>query len=132
MNIQPILYETTRNLYNLEDKLSIAVLILFSWKLGSKTFSNLLYTKNLKKFIKSLNKEYKDYEVNLDVRINDQGVKDALIKTIDKVRQTEDKDGYLKALFENDEFALVIDDLVNYKFDSKELNNELKKLDQIL
>ena len=33
MKIEPIIYETTRGIYSVEDKLSIASLILFSWKL---------------------------------------------------------------------------------------------------
>lgn len=121
MKIEPIIYETTRGIYNIEDKLSIASLILFCFKLGSKTFCKLLYTKDYSKFITDLSNEYKEFDIKLDIRLKDKQIKKALIETIQKVREKEDKDGYLKALFEGDEFALVIDEIVNYNFNKKEL-----------
>lgn len=132
MKIEPIIYETTRGIYSVEDKLSIASLILFSWKLGSKIFCKLLYCKDYSVFINDLSEEYKDFDINLNIRLEDKQIKNALIKTIEKVREKEDKDGYLKALSEGDKFALVIDDIVNYNFSkvklrqfTKNINNQL-------
>ena len=132
MKIEPIIYETTRGIYSVEDKLSIASLILFSWKLGSKTFCKLLYTKDYSKFIADLSNDYKDFDIKLDVRLEDKQIKNSLIKTIEKVREKEDKDGYLKALYEGDKFALVIDEIVNYNFDKVELKKFTKSLNEQL
>lgn len=132
MKIEPIIYETTRGIYSVEDKLSIASLILFSWKLGSKTFCKLLYTKDYSKFIADLSNEYKDFDVKLDVRLEDKQIKNSLIKTIEKVREKEDKNGYLKALYEGDEFALVIDEIVNYDFSKIELKKFTKNVNKQL
>ena len=126
MKIEPIIYETTRGIYSVEDKLSIASLILFSWKLGSKTFCKLLYTKDYSKFIADLSDDYKDFDIKLDIRLEDKQIKNSLIKTIEKVREKEDKDGYLKALYEGDKFALVIDEIVNYNFNKVELKKFTK------
>ena len=93
MKIEPIIYETTRGIYSVEDKLSIASLILFSWKLGSKTFCKLLYTNDHSKFIADLSNEYKNYDIKLEVNLTDKQMKNSLMKTIEKVRETEDKDG---------------------------------------
>lgn len=132
MKIEPIIYETTRGIYSVEDKLSIASLILFSWNLGSKTFCKLLYTKDYSKFIADLSNEYKDFDIKLDIRLEDKQIKNSLIKTIEKVREKQDKDGYLKALYEGDEFALVIDEIVNYNFDKVELKKFTESVNEQL
>ena len=132
MKIEPIIYETTRGIYSVEDKLSIASLILFSWKLGSKTFCKLLYTKDYSGFIADLSNDYKDYEIKLDIRLEDKQIKNSLIKTIEKVREKYDSDGYLKALYEGDKFALVIDEIVNYNFNSIELKKFTKSINEQL
>lgn len=132
MKIEPIIYETTRGIYSVEDKLSIASLILFSWKLGSKTFCKLLYTKDYSKFIDDLSNEYKDFDIKLDIRLDDKQIKKSLIKTIEKVREKEDKNGYLKALYEGDKFALVIDEIVNYDFDKVQLKKFTKSVNDQL
>lgn len=132
MEIEPIIYETTRGIYSVEDKLSIASLILFSWKLGSKTFCKLLYTEDYSKFIIDLSNEYKEFDVKLDVRLQDKQIKTSLIKTIEKVREKYDGNGYLKALYQGDEFALVIDEIVNYNFDKKELKKITKSVNKQL
>ena len=132
MKIEPIIYETTRGIYSVEDKLSIASLILFSWKLGSKTFCKLLYTDDYSKFISDLIDEYKSYDIKLAVKLEDKQINKALIKTIEKVREKEDKDGYLKALYEGDEFAIVIDEIVNYNFDNIDLKKFTKSVNEQL
>lgn len=132
MKIEPIIYETTRAIYSVEDKLSIASLILFSWKLGSKTFCKLLYTDDYSKFISDLSDEYKSYDIKLTVKLEDKQIKNALIKTIEKVREKYDENGFLKALYEGDEFALVIDEIVNYNFDKVELKKFARSVNEQL
>ena len=132
MKIEPIIYETTRGIYSVEDKLSIASLILFSWQLGSKTFCELLYTDDYSKFISDLSDEYKSYDINLTVNLEDKQINNALIKTIEKVRERYDDNGFLKALYEEDEFAIVIDDIVNYNFDKIELKKFTKSVNKQL
>jgi hypothetical protein len=137
MKIEPIIYETTRGIYSVEDKLSIAALILFSWKLGSETFCKLLYTKDYSKFIAELSNEYKDFDIKLDVRLEDKQIKNSLIKTIEKIREKEDKDGYLKALYEGDEFAVMINSIINKDLHSielklKDIQTELDEINNLL
>lgn len=132
MKIGPIIYETTRGIYSVEDKLSIASLILFSWELGSKTFCKLLYTNDYSKFIADLSDEYKTYDIKLTVKLEDKQINNALIKTIEKVREKYDDNGFLKALYEGDEFAIVIDEIVNYNFDKIELKKFTKSVNKQL
>jgi hypothetical protein len=132
MKIEPIIYETTRGIYSVEDKLSIASLILFSWKLGSKTFCKLLYTKDYRVFIADLSNDYKDYEIKLDIRLEDKQIKNSLIETIERVKEKYDSNGYLKALYEGDEFALAIDEIVNYNFNSGDLKKFTKSINEQL
>jgi len=132
MKIEPIIYETTRGIYSVEDKLSIASLILFSWKLGSKTFCKLLYTDDYSKFISELSDKYKSYDIKLAVKLEDKQINNALIKTIEKVREKYDDNNFLKALYEGDEFAIVIDEIVNYNFDKIELKKFTKSVNEQL
>lgn len=132
MKIEPIIYETTRGIYSVEDKLSIASLVLFSWKLGSQTFCKLLYTDDYRKFIADLSEEYKSYDINLNVKIEDKQIRTSLIRTIEKVREKYDVDGFLKALYEGDEFAIVIDEIINYNFDAIELKKFTKSVNKQL
>jgi len=132
MKIEPIIYETTRFVDRLEDKLSIATLVLFSWKLGNKTFCELLYTKDLEDFIFNLSQEYKEYDIQLEVRLQDMQIKEALVKTIEKVRKKYDSDGFLKALYEGDEYAIIVDEIVNYKFEIPDFKSFAKNLEEQL
>ena len=132
MKIEPIIYETTRGIYSVEDKLSIASLILFCWKLGNKRFCELLYTNNHEKFISDLSEEYSKYEIDLSVKLADKQIKKCFEKTIQKVIEKYDADGYLKALYQRDEFALVIDQIVNYHFDKMEIKKFTKNVSKQL
>ena len=73
-----------------------------------------------------------DFDIKLDIRLEDKQIKNSLIKTIEKVREKEDKNGYLKALYEGDKFALVIDKIVNYNFDKVELKKFTKSVNKQL
>lgn len=132
MNIHNILYDTTRSIYSVEDKLSIATIILFCYKSSSLNFANLLYTDNHLKFIEDLNDEYKEYEIDLSVKLEDKNIRNCFQTTLEKVRERFDKDGYYKALFEGDEFALVIEEIVNYNFNEIEFKKFTKNIVQQL
>lgn len=135
MRIEEIIYDTTRGLLNLEDKLRIATVFLFCDKLGSEKLSELLYTENHEEFINNLNGQYSDYEVDFSINFGNKNVKDAFFKTLEKVIQKWDSNGFLKAVYEKDEFAMVIIDIVDYSFDkielrlfSKEIKNQLEEI----
>lgn len=121
MEIEKIIYDTTREIYSIEDKLSIAVIFLFCNKMGSEKLAELLYTDNHEKLIESLNDEYLDYEVNFHVRFDNVNVKNSFYKTLEKVKEKYDDDGFYKAVFNKDLFAMVIVDIVNYNFDKVEM-----------
>ena len=116
MKIEKIIYQTARSLNNVEDKLSISVLFLFCYKESGSLFSELLYTSNHKQFIEKLNSKYSDYEVDFSVNLKNGNVNDAFYKTLEKVKEIYDKDGFYKALFDKDPFALAIEGIVdNFK-----------------
>jgi hypothetical protein len=118
MEIEKIIYDTTRSIYNLEDKLRIATIFLFCYKLKSEKFAELLYTEDHESFIKNLGNEYNSYEVDFTIKLGDKNIREGFYKTLDKVKEKYDANGYYKALFENDPFAIVIADIVNYNFDA--------------
>lgn len=128
MNIEPIIYNTTRILYNLEDKLSISSLFLFCYGVSSVCFSELLYTNNHDSFISRLNIKYKDYEIDLSINLSDKNIRDCFKKTIDEVIRIYDKDGYYKALYEKDPFALVIYDITKFDFDKIIFNKKVRNI----
>lgn len=128
MEIENIIYDTTREIYSVEDKLRIATIFLFCNEKDSKLFSELLYTKNHIKFIDSLNSKYQEYEIDFSIRLEDRNVKNSFYKTLEKVKEKYDSDGYYKALYENDPFALVIYDIVNYDFDKVQFKKFTQKI----
>lgn len=128
MKIEKIIYETCREILNLEDKLKIASIFLFCDKLGCKELSGLLYAKDHDLFIKNLNMEYADYEIDLLIDFADPNVASAFHKTAAKVKEKYDKDGFLKAISEGDEFALVICEIVNLDFDSIAFKKHTQKI----
>ena len=132
MKIEQIIYDTTRGVLNLEDKLSIATLFLFCEKIGIKKIAELLYCDSLETFLYDLQEEYKDYDVDFTIRLEKKEVHDAFFKTLDKYKEKNDSDGFLKAVHNKDEFAMVICDIVNYKFDKIEFkkfaNNLVEQL----
>lgn len=111
--INTIILHTTRGIYSVEDKLSITTLFVFSYKMGSKRFAELLYCNNHAEFIDKLNKEYEDYEVDFSVRLSDKNVSDCFQKTLHKVIEKFDIDGYYKAIYCQDAYALAIEDIIN-------------------
>ncbi len=118
MDIHSILYNTTRSIYSVEDKLSIATIILFCYKNNNKQFSELLYTDDHLKFIERLENEYKEYGLNFHIKLGDKNIRQCFYKTLEKVKEKYDKDEFYKAIFNKDKYALVICDVVNFNFKS--------------
>lgn len=128
MEIEKIIYDTTRPVLNLEDKLSIAAVFIFCYKYGSKTFAELLYTHDPEAFVNHLNEEYIHYEVDFTIKFLDKVIKECFYRTLDKVKEKYDSNGYYKALFEGDHFALVIDEITNYNFDKVSFTKAMKNV----
>ena len=128
MRIENIIYNTTREVLNVEDKLRIATVFLFCDKLGREKLSQFLYSKNHSSFIDELNNEYADYKVDFTVNFSNPNIKSAFYKTLEKVKEKWDADGFLKAISEGDEFALVICEIVNYQFDKVEFKKFTKQV----
>lgn len=132
MNIEQIIYDTTRGVLNIEDKLSIATLFLFCEKLGTKKLAELLYNDNLEQFLDDLQDEYKDYDVDFSIRLDKKEIHDAFFKTLYKYKEKNDSNGFLKAVHNKDEFAMVICDIVNYRFDKIEFKRFRNNLSEQL
>lgn len=128
MRIEDIIYETTREILNIEDKLRIATIFLFCDNLGDEKLSQLLYTKNHALFIDELNNEYRNYEVDFTINFNNPNIESAFNKTLEKVKEKWDSNGFLKALSEGDEFALAICEIINYDFNKAEFKKFTKKV----
>jgi len=126
MKIEDIIYDTTREIFNVEDKLRIATVFIFCEQVGIKKLSEFLYSKNHQQFIDDLNNEYLEYEVDFTLNFSNPNIKNAFYKTLEKVKDKWDSDGLLRAISEGDEFALVICDICNYKFDKIKFK-EVKK-----
>lgn len=116
MQIEKIIYDTTRSIYSVEDKLSISTLFIFCYKRSRKLFAELLYTDDHLSFIDKLNSEHSDYEVDFSIRLSDKNVRECFYATLEKVKEKYDDDGFYKALFEGDEFAVVIADIADNSF----------------
>jgi hypothetical protein len=126
--IEEIIYETTREIYNIEDKLRIATLFLFCERVGSEKLSELLYCENHINFVNSLNSEYKDYDVDFTINFENPNVKSAFYKTLDAIVINWDSNGFLKALYNKDEYAIVICDILNYNFSQVQIKQITKQI----
>ena len=128
MKIEKIIYETTREIYSVDDKLRIATIFLFCEKLGNIKLSELLYTNNHEKFILDISDEFKNYDVDFEINFNNPNVKSSFYKTLEKVKLSIDDNGFLKAIYNKDEYALVINDIVNYDFSKVEVKKFTENL----
>lgn len=127
MKIEKIIYDTTRELTSVEDKLMIAVIFLVCYKLEDEKFAELLYTNNHESFLAELERKFKNYDVKLRIDLSNPNIRNSFYKTLEEVKLRYDKDGYYKALFNNDEYAKVVssigkslstmnlNELMNYK-----------------
>lgn len=130
-SITNIIYQTTREINNVEDKLRIATIFLFCDKVGSVKFAELLYCDDKEKFVNDLQNEYKHYDVDFYINFSNINVKRAFEKTLEEVVKKEDVNGYYKALFEKDPFALVIQEIINYNFSHQEIINFKNRIKEI-
>lgn len=128
MKIEDIIYNTTREVLNVEDKLRIATVFLFCEKLGIEKLSQFLYAKNHEIFIHNLNIEYSEYEVDFSVNFSNPNIKSAFYKTLEMVKKKWDTNGFYKAISEGDDFALAICEIVNYNFDTVEFKKFTKEI----
>lgn len=119
MNIEKIIYHTARTLINLEDKLDIVTIILFCYHDSAKKFSELLYTDDHIAFLKDINDEHFEKDIKFSLKIDDKNVRDCFENTLSEVKKKYDSNGFYKALYEGDKFAIMVDDLVNFDFKSK-------------
>lgn len=124
MKIEHIIYETARELFNVEDKIRIATIFIFCYQKGTFDFSDLLYCEDKEAFIESLNQKYKEYEVDFSLNLKDKNINSAFYKTIEKVKQVFDKDGFHKAIFDKDEYALVIANITKNNIFSNKFREE--------
>ncbi len=113
MKIEDIIYDTTREVFNVEDKLRIATVFLFCAEIGPDKLSQLLYAKNHASFIQGLNREYAAYKVDFSVNFSNPNIKNAFFKTLEKVKEKWDSDGFYKAIADGDKYALAICQIVN-------------------
>lgn len=109
---EKIIYDTCREVMNVEDKLKIATVFLFCNKLGNETLSELLYTESHELFINNLNQMYNNYEIDLLINFSNPNVKNAFYKTLEKYKEKYDSKGFLKALYLKDEFAIAINNII--------------------
>lgn len=117
MKIEDIIYETTREIFNVDDKLRIGTIFLFCQKLGSEKLSQFLYSENHEQFIVDINTEYNDYGVDFSIDFKNPNVKSAFYKTLEKVKEKWDSNGFLEAIAKGDEFAIAICEVVKYPFE---------------
>jgi hypothetical protein len=115
MEIEKIIYDTTRDLLNLEDKLSIAAIFIFCWKMNDKAFAELLYCQDRGRLIEKLNAEY---SADFTIKLSDKNTRECFYKTLDRVKEKYDADKYYKALFDGDPFAVAIYEICNTKFEA--------------
>ena len=127
-NVTNIVYNTTRGIYSIEDKLSIVTVLLFCIKSSSKDFAKLMYTKNHESFIQELNSKYEKFDVDFTINFQNKLIKDCFLKTIDEVRKVYDKDGFHKALFEGDKYAEAIVEITETRLDIVKFRKETKQL----
>lgn len=135
MKIEDIIYDTTREVSSIEDKLRIATIFLFCRELGNRELSEFLYSKNHSKFIDQLNSKYANYNVDFTINFKNKNVKNAFYTTLNKVIKEWDNNGFLKAISEGDEFALVIceitDTVNNFEVRVNSLT-EVKKITKMM
>ena len=128
MKIEEIIYQTTRGMHGVEDRMKIASIFLFCNQLGSVKFSELLYCKNKEGFINDLQKEYEEFNIDLSINFGNTDVSRAFNLTIEEVIKREDSNGFYQAIFEKDPFALVIIDIVGTDFDYKKTTKMIRKI----
>ena len=132
MKVEDIIYQTTRELINLEDKLRIATLFIFCESIGTRKIAELLYCDCFQTFIDNLSEDYKNYGVDFIIRMEDKNVSNAFFKTIEVYKEKNDKTGFYKAVYENDPYAIAILDIVSDKLDKLDILKVSNKINKQL
>lgn len=128
---QSIIFETTRELINIESKIKIASIFIFCRQFDDKLFSELLYTDKHEDFVFNLNIKFENYGVDFSLNLEDKNIKNSFKKTIEKCQSKFDDNKFFKALFEKDEFALMIYKITSIFFDNSKIEELIKESTQI-
>jgi hypothetical protein len=118
MKIEQIIYDTTREVMNVEDKLRIATVFLFCQQLGNEALSDLLYDDEPASLIYNLNDQFKAYGIDLSINFANPNVLNAFELTRKKIIEKWDSDGFLKAIFDRDPFAIAICEIIEFDYDA--------------
>ena len=128
MNIERIIYNTCRNLNNVEDKLGIATIFLFCEKIGQECFAELLFTKDHNSFINKIREDYKAYDIVFNIDLNRPNIKDCFYKTLEEVVKNLNDGGFCKAVYKKDPFALMIINMIKNDFNRFDFKNTVSEL----
>lgn len=115
--IEEIIYETARNIINIEEKIKLSSIFLFFLGLDDLFFSELLYGD-----ISIISKVSERYNIDLYLNFEKIDILNTFNETRKKVIEIYDENAYYKALFEKEEFAIVCYELSQTM---KKLNNKL-------
>lgn len=113
MNTHAIIYDTCREVFNVEDKIRISSIFIFCYKLGAREFSEILYTPEPKNYIAELQERYKEYDIDLTVNFDNPNAKNAFFKTSEALAKKMDTDGFYKAIYNKDELALAVVEIID-------------------
>lgn len=118
MKIEQIIYDTTREVTNVEDKMRIATPFLFCYKLGCESLANLLYSKDASDYIAGLNASYRSYGVDFTINFANPNIRNAFELTRKKVIEKWDDNGFYKGIFDGDPFAISICEILEVNYDA--------------
>jgi len=107
---EQIIYQTTRHI-RLEAKIAIASLAIFCRMKDDRLYAEFMYREDFVGFLEKLSCEYRQIKFNLDMSIPENA--EAIGLTRKALREKDDETGYYKALYEGDEFALAIAQIVD-------------------
>ena len=126
--IVEIMYDSCRNLRNIEDKIKVSSTFIFCYY-DSIEFANLLYTDNLDSFFEDLLSRYNDVVEFIDLRksLEDKEFKRAFDKTRQDCIKKFDSNGFYKAVFKKDEFALACVSVSEKVFRIKDFKEVMRK-----
>lgn len=135
MNFHQIIYNSCRDLIDLSDKINIASVFLYCQQKSRKTYADLLYCENINAFFEKLRVDFEKEDSNFANELKKENkliyldynridIYEAILKTRNSIIQKLDS-GYLRALHENDPFALQICKIVN-DISRNEINDIIK------
>lgn len=125
MKIEKIIYNTTRGLTHVQEKLDIATIVLFSYKYDDKDFAELLYCENKEQFIRNLEAKINLEGIKWNIDFTRSEVRQAFKNTLEEVKKQYDDLGYYKALYEGDGFAKVTYEVSKAFYPMRERLNDI-------